>query len=245
LFMAGAACCLLATGYWAGTGAQHGDSPPQSPAAAPESQSTARETPTPDTPGPEELETLKLRRRILMLERELDAARAAASSGRTAPVVISPLAAAAEEEQTAEGRPLGFPSDAEEPYTPHGFEKVALRAARECGMALDVVALDCSEFPCIAWTEATDPGIKTFSMSECEPWGEAFRHGTVAVGAVQRREGDTERRYFSWMALPPDPADVRAALRRARERNQGMKVALGILPASEVAPGNEVKVRLP
>lgn len=125
-------------------------------------------------------------------------------------------------------KPLPFPREAPEPYTPKGFEKVAHRAAAECGMSLDVVAVDCSEFPCIAWTVAKDETVARFTMTGCAPWEEAFKFGTVVVGAIHLSDGGPGPRYFSWMAVPPDPQDLLIALQRARERNKAMKEALGV-----------------
>lgn len=125
-------------------------------------------------------------------------------------------------------KPLPFPREAPEPYTPKGFEKVAHRAAAECGMSLDVVAVDCSEFPCIAWTVAKDETVARFTMTGCGPWEEAFKFGTVVVGAIHLSDGGLGPRYFSWMAVPPDPQDLLIALQRARERNKAMKEALGV-----------------
>lgn len=113
-------------------------------------------------------------------------------------------------------------------HTPKEFEKIAFRAARECGMALDVVAVDCSEFPCLVWTTARNDNVARFSMEGCSPWESVFKEGTVVVGAISRDDGGAGDRYFSWMPALPDPHDQHIAMVRARERNEGMKQALGI-----------------
>jgi len=127
-----------------------------------------------------------------------------------------------------EERPLAFAPELPEPFTPEGFERVAFRAANECGMGLDVVAVDCSEFPCIAWTQAKDDTVKHFSMSGCAPWEEAFQHRTMVVASGKSEEGGPSARYLAWMPLPVDPELNRIAIRRARERTDGMKEALGL-----------------
>ncbi|MBL0695583.1 hypothetical protein [Comamonas sp. JC664] len=136
---------------------------------------------------------------------------------------VEPAQKAAPEDQ-----PLSFAPGLAEPFTPKGFEQVAFRAARECGMGLDVVAVDCSEFPCIAWTQAKDDTVKSFSMSGCAPWEEAFQQRTMVVASARSNEGGAEARYLAWMPLPEDPESRRIALRRARERTDGMKEALGL-----------------
>ncbi|AEI68802.1 hypothetical protein [Corallococcus macrosporus] len=139
------------------------------------------------------------------------------------PPTSEPAPAAAPDEL-----PLAFTPELPEPFTPKGFERVAFRAANECGMGLDVVALDCSEYPCIAWTRATDDTVKTFSMSGCAPWEEAFQGRTMVVASGQFKEGGQGARYLAWMPMPADPALNRIAMRRARERTDGMKEALGL-----------------
>ncbi len=123
--------------------------------------------------------------------------------------------------------PLEFTSAIPESYTPRGFGRIAQRAAKECGLGLEVVALDCSEFPCIAWTLARNDNVARFSMSGCSPWEDAFANGTVVVGSLELLDGGAGARYLSWMAVPPDPRDFQIAMRRARERTRGMAEALG------------------
>lgn len=144
------------------------------------------------------------------------------------PVAAAPVAP--EQNTAPEERPLAFAPELSEPFTPKGFERVAFRAANECGMGLEVVAVDCSEFPCIAWTQAKDDTVKHFSMSGCGPWEEAFQLRTVVVASGKFEDGGAGARYLAWMPLPMDldPALQRIAMRRARERTDGMKDALGL-----------------
>ncbi|GEL72945.1 hypothetical protein [Myxococcus virescens] len=147
---------------------------------------------------------------------------------RRLPEPAAAVPAAPEKDTAPEDRPLAFAPELPEPFTPKGFERVAFRAANECGMGLDVVAVDCSEFPCIAWTQAKDDTVKHFSMSGCAPWEEAFQHRTMVVASGQFKEGGAGARYLAWMPLPVDPELNRIAMRRARERTDGMKEALGL-----------------
>ncbi|WP_228565010.1 hypothetical protein [Myxococcus sp. AB036A] len=149
---------------------------------------------------------------------------------RRLPEPASPVSAepGTGQDTVPEERPLAFAPELPEPFTPEGFERVAFRAANECGMGLDVVAVDCSEFPCIAWTQAKDDTVKHFSMSGCGPWEEAFQHRTMVVASGKSEEGGPSARYLAWMPLPVDPELNRIAIRRARERTDGMKEALGL-----------------
>lgn len=122
---------------------------------------------------------------------------------------------------------LSFPVNVPDVYMPRHFEQIAHRAATECGMEMEVFAIDCTEFPCIAWMEAKNAGVRKFSMSGCAPWEEAFQHGTSVVASVQKTDGTPGPRFLSWMPMPPDPADQMIAIQRAKERTRGMKEALG------------------
>ncbi|MCP3059625.1 hypothetical protein LXT21_12635 [Myxococcus sp. K38C18041901] len=180
----------------------------------------------------EELKNVQLRQRITELQRELQRVRESSpDGGASTPVRIAPREAGtfrAASPGAGSNQPLAFPQNAPEQFTPKGFEKVAIQAAKECGMGLDVIAVDCSEFPCIAWTEAKDATIQRFTMDACSPWAEAFKYGTVVVGSIDPSDGGSGARFFSWMAVPPDPTDLLIAVKRAKERNREMKMALGI-----------------
>ncbi|WP_211193647.1 hypothetical protein [Pyxidicoccus fallax] len=202
------------------------------PVPAPPAPARRTEVPRVNETLMAQAEAAELRRKNKALEEELQALRSGASGPPAAASTTAPSTPAPTFRASAPGagpdQPLPFAPDTPEPYTPKGFERVSQRAAKECGMGLDVVALDCSEFPCIAWTRATDPNVKHFSMSGCGPWEEAFKHGTVVVGSIEDADGGGQLRYFSWMAVPPDPNDLLIAVRRAKERNAGMKEALGL-----------------
>jgi hypothetical protein len=153
---------------------------------------------------------------------------AVASVPRPTPSINGPDYFRVSKEDAGVDEALPFGASIPMSHTPREFEKVAFRAARECGMALDVVALDCSEFPCLVWTVARNDNVALFSMEGCAPWESAFKEGTVVVGAISQDDGGAGDRYFSWMPALPDPMDQHIAMVRARERNEGMKQALGI-----------------
>ena len=164
-----------------------------------------------------------LRKRIIQLENELREARVAR--------VAEPTPSAA----GSTAGPMAFPPDVPEAYRPEKFQAIALRVARECGTGLDVVAVDCSEFPCIAWLrvtdpqghlgrqDAVDPRTQSFSTTDCAPWNDAFKDSSLGV------LGDEARgRYVSLMPSPPDRKAVMAAMQRAMERESQMAEALGV-----------------
>lgn len=180
----------------------------------------------------QEAENRLLERRRRDLEISLAAARS--SAGLEKPHVILPpsdpgAAETAEADEVPDG-PLPFPEDASASYTPEGFEDVALRATKECGMPLSLVALDCSEYPCMAWTRITGPNEsgQPLSMDTCGPWAEAFENGTTVIGSVTREGVVPEERYVAWMALPERQEDFRQAMQRARLRAAEMKEALNL-----------------
>lgn len=191
------------------------------PASVPSAPSGS--SPRPDVEArleKQEEENQRLERRLRELELGLAAARS--SAGTETPQVMLPPSGA----QTADAVPpepdvpLPFPTELSEAYTPKGFEDVTLRSTRECGMPLSVVAIDCSEFPCIAWTRVTGPNEtgEPFSMDSCGPWAEVFKDGTMVIGSVTRADVEPREVYFAWMALPEQEDLVRPAMARARQR---------------------------
>lgn len=161
-------------------------------------------------------ENLRLRQRLKELQAQREAARLAE------PVTDEPEAPASTPE------PIPFSPDVPAQYQPERFEEITMNAARSCGMGLDVIAVDCSEFPCIAWTRATDPSVKTYSMTGCQPWKDAFSDGELVIGAGARPDAGDAERFIAWMPMPPHRANLPAVIARARIRAQDMRVALGL-----------------
>lgn len=175
----------------------------------------------------QETENRELEQRKRDLELGLAAARSSAGLEED-PVVVPPAETGTAQADVGAGEGFPFPANLREPYTPKGFENVALRAVRECGMPLSVVAIDCSEFPCIAWTRVTGPTEpeQPFSMEGCAPWTEAFEHRTMVVGSVSKADVEPREVYFAWIAIPEQEDLVRPAMARARERIAHMKTAM-------------------
>jgi hypothetical protein len=172
----------------------------------------------------EQLRTDPLRRRIASLEQELRLARKAAARNEK-PVMLAPEPPSQKPDESVPP-PIPFPPDVPKAYTPQGFQNVALEAARSCGLHLDVFAIDCSEFPCISWTRALDPTVRTFSMDACAPWTDAFS-GAIVIGSFSANDDRSqEERYLAWMPVPPDKAMLSTVFRRGQERARGMIDAL-------------------
>lgn len=164
----------------------------------------------------------QLRRRIAALEQELQAARSA-SARVEKPVMIS------HEPQPSpqtESVPLPFPANLPPEYLPEQFQAIAFEAAKSCGMGLDVFAVDCSEFPCIAWTRAADPNVTKFSMEGCTAWRDSFE-GEFVLGTTIKDPNGMEVRYLGWMPTPPDKALSVIVSQRAQDRAREMITSLG------------------
>lgn len=166
-------------------------------------------------------------RRLLNRIAQLEKLLAAKAEGDEGAVVVRP--GDVEGDLAGEGEPLMFKSNLAYEYTPDGFEKVANQMVRECGLGLELITIDCGEYPCMAWTRSSDLEGRRFSMSGCAPWEDAFPNGTTVIGTAERvaEKGEGER-FFAWMAVPENPDDLRQAWRRAQVRAEEMKVALGL-----------------
>lgn len=192
------------------------DGPPPPPVAA---------EPTPVAQPPAEDDRPRdtaLQGRIATLERQLRESQEAQRSAeaRAQAVVAAPTSAPQPSVPPSEdSTPLPFPSDAPVAFTPKGFQALVERSIRECGLKMKLEAMDCSEYPCIAWMDSQQERI---SMAECAPWTEAFGNKTSVVGQTVKSADGGTRTLVGLMALPPDSSERRMAMRRSRDRTSGM-----------------------
>lgn len=162
--------------------------------------------------------------RIAQLEALLAAGR---EDGESKTVVVRPGDVDAAEGENVE--PLAFRADLDYAYTPDGFEEVTRRMIAECGLGLEVVTIDCAEYPCMAWTRAEQSEGRSYSMDGCPVWTDAFPNGTTVIGsATANGANGTPERYLAWMAAPENPEELRQAWKRAKARADEMKAALGL-----------------
>lgn len=119
-------------------------------------------------------------------------------------------------------QPLPFPAGVTEPYTPEGFKKNLERALKECPMgAMELVSMDCAEFPCMAVTELKDETARQANLNECMPWIDIYKGGTQYVSGTQKRNGQ-ELHYMSWVPLPPHSADAKLVMLRSTRRAKAL-----------------------
>lgn len=124
--------------------------------------------------------------------------------------------------------PLPFPEGAPPERTVRGFPDVVARVARECGMPLEPLRTDCSEYPCIAWARATGPSPRGFGLGECRPWTEAFPERNVLVEFERLLPDGRREPVFAFFAVPPQPEEDDIAERRARARLLRVRDELGL-----------------
>lgn len=159
-------------------------------------------------------ENFQLRHKVRTLETEVAAARAQAVPPPEANASIPP--------------PVPFPRDVSPAFAPEGFHEVLEQTIRKCGMGLEVAKVDCTEYPCIAWTRATDPEVHQFSMQDCGPWRSAFPDGELVIGESGGDDRDPGSRYFAWMPMPPDGQPRSDILKRVKERRAFVEQQLGL-----------------
>ncbi|MFY1830829.1 hypothetical protein ACN47A_33270 [Myxococcus fulvus] len=164
-----------------------------------------------------------LKARVASLEQQLRESRGAPRSAETrAQAVTPPPPSPAPEGATSPpevSAPLPFPLNTHEAFTPKGFQALVERSMKECGLQMRQEAMDCSEYPCIAWMESRQTHI---NMAECGPWAEAFGHKTsLVIRNVQGEDGGV-RTLVGLMPLPEDASARRVALRRSRERSSDL-----------------------
>lgn len=123
-------------------------------------------------------------------------------------------------------QPIPFPAHVTEPYTQEGFKKNLELALKECPMgAMELVSIDCAEFPCMALTQLKDETARQANLNACSHWTDIYHHGTQYVGSVQKRDGQ-EVHYMSWVPLPPHMADAKLVMLRSTRRARALVKAL-------------------
>jgi hypothetical protein len=157
-------------------------------------------------------ENFKLRQKVKTLQADLVAKQAQPAS----------------EPDDALPPPVRFPHEAAAPFLPEGFRQVLAKTIEKCGMGLEVATVDCSEYPCIAWTKANDASVHQFSMTTCAPWKEAFPKGELVIGKSVTTSSGAEERYFAWMPIPPEESTRHAVMKRVKERRKLTEQQLGL-----------------
>ncbi|MDY7225110.1 hypothetical protein [Hyalangium rubrum] len=153
---------------------------------------------------------------------ELAAPPAPAPTANTPPPPPPPPAFRASKPGADQFQPLPFPKDVTEPFTPEGFKQHLEHALKECPMgAMELVSMDCKEFPCMALTELKDETARQANLNSCMPWIEIYEGGTQYVASTQKREGQ-EFHYMTWVPLPPHTADAKLVMLRSHRRSKAL-----------------------
>lgn len=121
--------------------------------------------------------------------------------------------------------PLPFPANAPEAQTPRGFPRLVEDVVQKCGMPLQVLRVDCAEYPCIAWVRATSPHPAGFGVSGCRAWTDAVSAPSRFTGFERDSSGGNVEQYFAFYAVPGEPelaeaGETRAEARIARVREE-------------------------
>ncbi|MCB9526055.1 MAG: hypothetical protein H6702_22150 [Myxococcales bacterium] len=165
--------------------------------------------------GVDQLSALKAQRATLAAE--LEAAKATAAQE-------------AEARRDTEGEPLPFPADLPAEFRQEGLRAALAQALADSGLDATVDAVDCSEFPCIAYghaqrawddREALDAAFRDFTGALGRRWPEADHqhHTSVWAGKGTLSDGSTVKRTsFGLAVYPKGFADGQAGDLRKRLR---------------------------
>ena len=114
--------------------------------------------------------------------------------------------------------PIPFPASAPEALTPRGFPRLVEDVVQKCGMPLQVLRVDCEEYPCIAWVRAASPHPAGFGVSGCRAWTEAVSAPSRFTGFERDGSGGNVEQYFAFYAVPGEPELAKAGETRAEGR---------------------------
>ncbi len=157
-----------------------------------------------------------LRRRIAELEEQVRLQAAV------------PVRAAAPQENPPElSPPVPFPSVTPPANTPAEFRPVVEALLAKCAPGVKVQEVECSEFPCIAWTSVDTALTPKLDLLGCEEWKATFGEKLMVYG---RRSEDGSSQFAGLFSLPDDPEAIKNIQKRARLRLDALGQSYGIQP---------------
>lgn len=149
-------------------------------------------------------------------------------------------------ERAEVGTPVPFPDHLPPQYRPEGFEAAVNAALEACpDRTLDLVHIDCTEFPCMAFF-MKDGRWNNQAMNElraCEGWSSRFEGGGQASSGFMTDEGFVE---YS-MASPAPPGsnfDENATKRWDARRTQGEGDLMAALGGRRLTPLEEIDIQI-
>jgi hypothetical protein len=90
---------------------------------------------------------------------------------------------------------------------------------------LQVQDVECSEYPCIAWTTWDQERSRELDLPSCEAWAQTYGKRLMLVA---RDSPDGADHFVGLVSLPDDPGALRVAAQRARMRIGALAQAYGI-----------------
>jgi hypothetical protein len=120
---------------------------------------------------------------------------------------------------------VAFPDHPPVQYTHDGMSAVMAEVSRECHLPIETMQVDCTEYPCVAWTKLTAKARpQRLAMDQCAPWKQAFPRGAYVVGG----EGADGQQVLGWLPVPDDDGLKAAVQKRLTERRKQMAEQLGL-----------------
>lgn len=111
--------------------------------------------------------------------------------------------------------PQPFPSDLEDQFRPSSLAERLQRSIDSCNLRLNVLELECEEFPCIAWVDSRELRL---DMGSCPKWSEAFDEDTLARLEVLPMSDGGQLVLAALMPVPRHPVQRKVAVARLEDR---------------------------
>lgn len=90
--------------------------------------------------------------------------------------------------------PIAWPASTPKRYTPEGFEQLLREAVETCEAPVEILAIDCSEPPCMATLRPLDGGWHDLLINKCPAWRGPYGNSvTSSQRSVECGEGRSER----------------------------------------------------
>lgn len=210
-----------AVGFWArGSPSTESRAAPSQSGASPEvaawrpGRNVVAERPALVCPPPAVHDDGPLRRRIESLEQQLRNTTHELAA-RKNPYLYTPR--------------VDFPQDGPDQLRPDGFHRLLEQVMEQCkDQGLSLRDVDCSEYPCVAWTQWNTAANNRFDLSRCKPWHDAFGDRTSMMAAGDRPDAGPGSMYAAFYAVPEDLAVRQRLAARMHDRLKAMLASYGI-----------------
>jgi hypothetical protein len=118
--------------------------------------------------------------------------------------------------------PLPFPPGLPPAQMPAGFAAEVKEVLASCDPSMSLDAVDCTEYPCMAWATTVEAPVDPPDFRRCSAWQQRFGSEVGMASAYLTTSDGGIRRVLGFYPLPSEATARRDTIQRARVRTREM-----------------------